>query len=140
MEHLPEFISNHLFLVGGLVVVLIMTIKAELDHQVCKSFQVSPVNAIRMMNDEDALLLDVRESAEFKKEHIKNAVNIPVSALKDKLEDIKQYKDKSVLAYCRSGVTSAHACKTLKRSGFMKVHNIEGGLHGWQEAKLPLSK
>lgn len=140
MEHLPEFISNHIFLCGGLVVVLVMLIKAELDHQTSKAFQLNPVAAIRMMNDAETLLLDVRESTEYGNGHIKNAINVPMSSLKEKLQDIMRYKDKPVLAYCSSGVVSGRACKTLKQAGFVNIHNLEGGMSSWQEAKLPVTK
>jgi rhodanese-related sulfurtransferase len=139
MEHLPEFISNHIFLCGGLVVVLVMVVMAELDHQTGKAFQLGPVNAIRMMNDGETLLLDVRESAEYGKGHIKNATNVPLSSLKEKLNDIMQYKDKSVLVYCATGTASGRACKMLKQAGFTNVHNLEGGLSAWQDAKLPVT-
>jgi rhodanese-related sulfurtransferase len=139
MEHLPEFISNHVFLCGGLVAVLVMLIKAELDHQTGKAFQLNPLNAIRMMNDGNTLLIDVRESTEYGRGHIKNATNVPLSSLSEKLEGFLQYKDKSVLAYCASGAVSGRACKTLKHAGFANVHNIEGGLSAWQDAKLPVT-
>lgn len=139
MEHLPEFISNHIFLCGGLVVVLMMLIKTEVDHQTSKVFQLNPVSAIRMMNDSEALLLDVREAADYGKSHIDHATNIPLSALKQQLKDIMKYKDSPVLTYCASGANSARACKTLRQAGFANVHNIEGGLSGWQDAKLPVT-
>lgn len=139
MEHLPEFVSNHVFLCGGLVAVLVMLIKAELDHQTGKAFQLNPLNAIRMMNDDDTLLLDVRESTEYGRGHIKNATNVPLSSLREKLKDIMQYKDKSVLAYCANGAVSGRACKALKHAGFTNIHNIEGGLSAWQDAKLPVT-
>jgi rhodanese-related sulfurtransferase len=140
MEHLPEFISNNIFLCGGFVVVLLMVIKTEMDHQTSRAFKLNPVNAIRMMNDGDTLLLDVRETADYGKSHIKDAKNVPSSSLKDKLKDILQYKDKAVLAYCASGATSAQACKTLKNAGFTNVHSIDGGLSGWLDAKLPVTE
>lgn len=139
MGHLPEFITNHIFLCGSFVVVLFMVIKAEMDHQTGKAFRLNPVNAIRMMNDNDALLLDVREPVDYGKAHISNATNMPLSTFKERLKDITQYKDKPVLTYCSSGSVSAQACKALKQAGFTNVHNVNGGLSGWQEAKLPVT-
>lgn len=140
MEHLSEFVSNHIFLWGGLVAVLILLIKSEFEHQTGKASQLSPVNAIRVMNNEDALVLDVRESAEFSKGHIKNAKNMPFSSLKDKLKDITKYKDAAVLAYCNNGAISNKACRVLQGDGFTNVHNIAGGINSWLEAKLPVTK
>ena len=140
MEHLSEFISNHIFLWGALAAVLVLLIKSEYEHQSGRATQLNPVNAIRVMNNEDALVLDVRESSEFGKGHIKGAKNIPFSSLKDKLMDIKKYKDAAVLAYCNSGAVSNKACKVLQKEGFTNVHNIAGGINSWLDAKLPITK
>ncbi len=140
MEHLSEFIGNHIFLWGALVAVLILLVKSEIEHQSGRSNQLNPMNAIRMMNNEDALVLDVRETADFGKGHIKNAKNMPFSSLKDKLKDITKYKNGAVLAYCNTGAVSNKACNVLQKEGFTNVHNITGGINSWLEAKLPTTK
>ena len=139
MEQLIEFAGNHLFLVGALVVVMALLIKAEYDHQSGKANQVDPTAAIRLMNN-DAVVVDVRETADFNKGHIKNAKNIPMSSLKQKLDSVSSAKDIPVLMYCRSGNVSGKACRILKNSGFSDVHNLAGGIVGWQDANLPLTK
>jgi rhodanese-related sulfurtransferase len=140
MEHLPEFFSNHIFLFGALFVVLTLLIKAEFEYQTGKSNLISPVNAIRVMNNNDsALVLDVRPEAEYKKGHIKNSKNIPLTALQGRLAELEKYKNQPVLAYCNVGNMSGKACRLLTKSGFTDVHNIGGGIHGWQDANLPLT-
>ncbi len=140
MEHLPEFISNNLLLVGALLVVLAMLIKAEYEHQTSRGSQVSPVNAVRVMNQEAAVVLDVRTEAEFNGGHIKGAINLPMSAFNKRLIELEKHKANTILAYCNSGHQSARACRILLKSGFTKVQNISGGVHGWQDANLPLTK
>ena len=140
MEQLIEFAGNHLFLVGALFVVLALLIKAEFDHQSAKANQVDPTAAIRLMNNDDAVVVDVREAADFKNGHIKNAKNIPMSSLNQKIDSVAKVKDLPVLMYCRSGNVSGKACRILKRSGFSNVHNLAGGILGWQDANLPLTK
>ncbi len=140
MEHLPEFFSNHIFLFGALFVVLALLIKAEFEHQTGRASLISPVGAIRIMNqDESALILDVRSAAEYKKGHIRNSKNIPLANLAAKLPELEKYKTRPVLAYCNAGNMSGKACRLLQKSGFSDVHNISGGVHGWQDANLPLT-
>lgn len=139
MEQVIEFVGNHLLLSGAGVVVLVMLIKAEFEHQTLKSSQIDPTAAIRIMNGNDAVVLDVRESSDYSSGHLKNARNIPLSALRDKLDELSSYRDKPVLAYCRSGNVSGKACRLLKKSGFTDVHNISGGITAWQDANLPLT-
>lgn len=139
MEQIIEFAGNHLFLVGALLVVLALVIKAEYDSQAGRASQVDPAAAIRLMNNDDAVVVDVREAADFKKGHIKNAKNIPMSSLKQQLDGIANQKEKPVLMYCRSGNISGRACRLLKKSGYTDVHNLAGGILGWQDANLPLT-
>ena len=140
MEQIIEFVGNHLLLSGAFVVVLVMLIKAEFEHQTLKSCQLDPTAAIRLMNGNDAVVLDVREATDFNNGHVKNAKNIPISTLNGKLDELAGYRSKPVLAYCRSGNISGKACRLLTKSGFTEVYNISGGITGWQDANLPLTK
>ena len=141
MEQLSEFVLNNLLLFAALVVVLVMLIKAELEHQANKGSYLSPSKATRLMNNHsDALILDVRASADFKKGHIKGAKNIPLSDFASSVEKLTADKDKPVLVYCNSGNTVTRAIKMLKKAGFQQVNNLEGGIAAWKEANMPLSK
>lgn len=140
MEQLFEFINNHLYLWVGLVVILVMIIKAEIDSRSNPAIHLSPMNAIRLINDnDDALIIDVRESSDFGKGHIRGATNLPLTSFKDKLDKISPDKNAVILAYCTSGASSSKACRLLGKSGFTNVHNIAGGLNAWVEAKLPVT-
>ena len=140
MEQIIEFAGNHPFLIGAFFVVLLMVIKAELDHQTSRSWQMDPTAAIRLMNNDNALVLDVREAKDFGEGHIKQAQNIPFSTLKDKIDSLNSDKSTPILAYCRSGNISGKACRMLKGSGYENVHNLSGGIIGWQDANLPVTK
>lgn len=140
MEHLPEFFANNLFLCVAFIIVLMLTVRAEFLHQSGKMNELSPMQATRLMNNENAVIIDVSEAADFKNGHIKNAINVPIKELKNKLSDLQKYSDKAVLMICKSGNQSNRACKVLKQSKFSNVHNISGGLHNWMESNLPVVK
>ena len=72
-------------------------------------------------------LIDVRTPGEFRREHIKNAKNIP-------LNEISRYTpvaDKKTYVICHSGARSKLAAKKLKKRGF-DVVNVQGGMHAWR--------
>ncbi|PCJ85210.1 MAG: sulfurtransferase [Thiotrichaceae bacterium] len=141
MDQLTEFITNNLILFAALLGILIMLIKAELDHQANRGLFVAPTAAIRMMNNEDdTLIIDTRTAADFDKGHIKGAKNISFADLKADLDKYSDYKNKAVLIYCNSGSTATRVVRLLKTAGFQKVNNLEGGLAAWKEANMPLSK
>ncbi len=141
MEHLTEFVTNNLILFAALLGVLVMLIKAELDHQANKGLLISASMAIRLMNNnDDALIIDIRAVAEYNNGHIKGAKNIPLSEFASGLDGYSKFRDKPVLIYCNSGNTTTRAIKLLKKAGFTKINNMEGGIAAWKEANMPLSK
>lgn len=141
MEQLTTFVADNLLLFGALAVVLVLLIRAELDHQVNKGLLLSPSAAVRMLNNsKQAMVIDTRSATEYSNGHLKGATNIPLSEFNSKLDELASDKDKPVLVYCNSGNTATRAVRALKRAGFEQVNNLEGGIQAWREANLPLSK
>lgn len=139
-ERLPEFVSNHAVMVLGFVSILGMIAFTEWRRAASGAKNIAPAMAINLVNHEDAVMLDVREQSEFKGGHIINAIHIPLSKLAADVDRLSKFKDKPVIAYCRSGARSMGACSTLKKNGFDNVHNLGGGLAAWQNAGLPVTQ
>ncbi len=99
--------------------------------------QVGPQEAVMLFNHEDALVLDVREQSEWADGHIAQAKHIPLGKLKDRTKELEKYKGKPIIAVCRSGNRSGHACGLLKKAGFENLHNLAGGMSAWDQAGLP---
>ena len=85
------------------------------------------------------VLLDVRTPEEFKgpSGHLANSLLIPVQELERRIGELSQYKDRTIIAYCRTGNRSGKAAAILVRSGFTAM-NMEGGIVKWNELKLPV--
>ncbi|MDO4594947.1 MAG: rhodanese-like domain-containing protein [Tissierellia bacterium] len=75
---------------------------------------------------EKYLVIDVRDEEEYDKGHITHAINISVDDIKEDLNKIEDYKDKSVVLYCNTGNRSGEAAKILVENGFKDVYNAEG--------------
>ena len=88
-------------------------------------------------SDTDFVLLDVRTPEEFSEGHLANAVLIPIQELSQRLGELASYKEKKIIAYCRSGNRSGRAAELLGAKGFT-VFNMEGGILRWKAAKLPV--
>lgn len=140
MENLAPFISNNLLLVMALIVVLGMLIFNIFGHRLRGYQVVTPSQATQLINQENALILDIRQDNEFKNGHIINSKHIPLTFLNDRINDLEAYKNKPIIAVCRSGHRSAHACSSLKKAGFESVYNLAGGVIAWEGANLPLTK
>lgn len=101
---------------------------------------VSPAEAVLLINRENAIVLDVREEGEFAAGHIPDAKNIPLSKLAERINELRKFQQKPVVVNCQGGVRSANACGQLKKAGFTTLYNLRGGLGAWNEAKLPVAK
>ena len=100
----------------------------------------SPNEAVLLINRANAVVLDVRDDAEFAGGHIAGAKHIPAAELDARIGEIRRFKDKPLLVSCESGVRSAKACEVLRKHEFSQLHNLQGGLSAWIQAKLPVVK
>ncbi|MCK9389738.1 MAG: rhodanese-like domain-containing protein [Sulfuritalea sp.] len=103
------------------------------------SEDLTPAQATLLMNREDALVLDVRETGEWTSGHIPGARHITLAQLEKRMSEIEKLKGHPVIICCASGNRSSSACGRLKRGGFEKVFNLAGGISAWREASLPLT-
>jgi len=87
-----------------------------------------PVSQIRALAESGAFIVDVREEAEFARGHIRNAVNIPLSQLRRRVDEIPQ--DRPVYLHCRSGQRSYNAYMALAGLGYENLWNLSGSFLG----------
>lgn len=101
----------------------------------------SAAEATRLINREDAVVLDVREPGEYGAGHVVGAKNVPLARLESGGADLAgKRKDRPVIVYCDSGSRGSKAATALKAQGYTRVLNLSGGLAGWQQAGLPVEK
>ena len=102
---------------------------------------VSVAQAVDLINNKNALIIDVRTPEEFAESHLPEANNFPVDTLSQNIETIKKLqRDKPLLVYCRSGKRSARAAEKLKNLGVNSLYNLKGGIKAWSDANNPLVK
>lgn len=91
-------------------------------------FRQVPVTKVRELVEDNAFIVDVREKNEYDKGHLINAVNIPLSEIRDRLDEIP--KDRPVYLHCRSSQRSYNAVMALQNLGYDNVINISGSFLG----------
>jgi len=137
---ITEFSANHSLLVGGFVALLIAVFFNEFRHASQNFSKLTPAGATQLINNEDVVLLDVREPAETSVGKIMKAIQIPVGSVSQRVGELDKHKNKNVIVYCKTGARSGLACRELNKAGFEKVYNLSGGITAWQEAHLPISR
>ena len=134
-----NFVMNNIFLIAVAVVSGAMLVWPLLRRG-AGGPAVTTLEATQLINRQDALVLDVREQAEFAQAHILNSRGLPLSQLETRIGDIEKYKDKPVIVYCATGSRSNTAASMLRKRGFTNVFNLSGGFVAWQQAGLPVQK
>ena len=77
------------------------------------------------------LLLDVREPDEYGKARIEGSTLVPLGQVEESMDRFAEWKGRSVVVHCHSGVRSAKACRALISRGFSRVENLAGGIEAW---------
>lgn len=99
-----------------------------------------------MKNNEEVLILDIREECEFAAYHVKHSMLIPRGILEtaceyeyeDSVPELVESRDREIVVICRSGKRSLLAALTMKTMGYNNVKSMQTGLRGWNDYELPL--
>ena len=135
MEKYFDFVMNHPFLVSAWVLTFVMLMYSE---RLKGGKSVSPAEATRMINKQDGVVVDIRNSKEFNTGHLTNALNIPLADLDRRISELDKHKQHPVIVVCNLGQTSGTACRKLKSAGFTNAVRLSGGISEWRAQSMPV--
>ena len=101
---------------------------------------VNNLAATQLVNGSNAVLLDVREPAEFGGGHLPKAINVPVGQIASRGPELNKLAARPVIVYCERGGRSRRAIGALTKLGFKDVYNLSGGYLAWKDAGLPVER
>lgn len=87
---------------------------------------------LKLQNDKELIVLDVRTPEEAVTGMIKNAINIPVQVLEQRINELEKYKDKEIAVICRTQNRSSVAASILKEKGY-NVKYVLGGMSAYNQ-------
>lgn len=96
--------------------------------------------AVQLINREKAVVVDVRDPAEFAAGHVTGARNIPLGELEARLPGAMKNKALPLILVCASGARSGRAVAIAKKLGYEQAQSLGGGLKAWKDANLPIEK
>ena len=139
INQLTECAGNHTLLVLALLAIVVMLIGGEIQSRISGIKDVAPGEATRMINHDNAIMIDMRDDKDYREGHIVNAIHAPAGSDSGS-KKLEKYRDKPVIVYCQRGQRSTAYCRNLKKQGFASVYHLKGGLLAWQKEALPLNK
>lgn len=99
--------------------------------------QINPQTVMQWINNQQAILIDVRANDEYAASHIKGSFLHPLDKLE--LKDLPAFNDKKLVIYCRSGKRSQAACEILLNTNArLPIYNLEGGIINWCQQGYPI--
>lgn len=135
-SQLIEFVSNHYLLSTAFVVLLCLFILNE-TRRSGRSLTARELTV--MVNQDTAVLVDIRPKKDFTAGHIAGAVSIPNDKLASRISELDKFKDKTVIVVDENGMHAGTACTALGKAGF-QVAKLSGGVASWRADSLPLVK
>lgn len=139
MQQFIEFFGNHIPLFAAFFVILGLLIANEVHGSITGGKRLAPLEAVRMINDREPMIVDLRPVTDYKKGHLLNAINVPVAKLDERVAELGKDKSRPVLLYCALGGSAGEAAAKLRKLGFTEAYPIRGGLNGWLQNNLPVT-
>ena len=99
--------------------------------------EISPGEALQQVQSGQAVLIDVREEAEFQQGHARGAKHLSKGVIEVEIEDQVPDLSQPIIAYCGGGGRSALVADNLQKMGYTNVRSLAGGMRAWNEASLP---
>lgn len=110
-----------------------------INERVKSGKPISPHVVTRMINTDDAVLVDIREAKEFKAGHIAGAINIPVAKIMDRIAELEPHREKAIIVADKVGQQSGAIGRKLQQKDF-SVMRLTGGMMEWKNQNLPMVK
>ncbi|OGV33548.1 MAG: sulfurtransferase [Legionellales bacterium RIFCSPHIGHO2_12_FULL_35_11] len=138
MLQFGQFIQNHWqFSLAFVIISFLIFINEYLTLQK-QAKSISSEQAIDMMNNQNAVIIDLREPGLYKSGHIIDSIRASEADFKSGKLD--KYKNSPIILVCTRGIQAAAVAKDIRTKDFKNPMVLRGGLDAWKEDKLPLVK
>lgn len=141
LESIVAFAGRHYILSALFVLCLVMLIYTQIRIMLSPVKAISSGKATDLINNANAVPVDLRTDKEFAAGHITGAVNLPVKLVNEgNFGAIDRYRNVPLVIVDQSGVSSFDAARTIRKAGFPEVYALAGGIGAWTDERMPLVK
>lgn len=140
LQEIMQFISQHPVLSLAWVLLFGAVVFTSFKNS-SKVKEVTRGEATRLINKEDAVVVDIRTREDYRKGHIANSINLIPSDIKNgNLGELEKHKTQPIIVVCAMGTTSRASADILSKAGFERVFTLKEGISGWSGENLPLAR
>ena len=107
----------------------------------------TPQALTTLVNAGQAVVVDLRDKADYEKGHIVDSIHLPFSKWQAETAAdnpvhslLDKHRDKPLILVCKMGQQSSHVAKRMQHAGFDSIYRLTGGVMEWQHAQMPLVK
>lgn len=139
MQEIMQFISRHPILCIAWIALLGAVLYTTFKGIASNVKVISRGEATRLINKEDAVVVDLRQREDFRKGHIAGSVNLLPNEIKaNNVGELEKHKAKPIIVVDGSGMQAQEPANALTKAGFAKVFVLKEGIAGWSSENLPL--
>ena len=141
LQEIMQFISQHPILSLAWVLLFGAVVFTSFKNSLSKVKEVTRGEATRLINKEDAVVVDIRTREDYRKGHIANSINLIPSDIKNgNLGELEKHQTQPIIVVCAMGTTSRASADMLSKAGFERVFTLKEGISGWSGENLPLAR
>jgi len=139
MQEIMQFVGRHPILSIAWIALLAAVIYTTFKSLTSKVKVITRGEATRLINKEDAVVVDIRQRDDFRKGHIASAMNLlPADIKASHVGELDKHKAKPVIVVDGNGLSAQESATALTNAGFEQVYVLKEGVAGWSGENLPL--
>ncbi|ALB68668.1 rhodanese-like domain-containing protein [Cronobacter dublinensis] len=139
MQEIMQFVGRHPILSIAWIALLAAVIYTTFKGLTSKVKVITRGEATRLINKEDAVVVDIRQRDDFRKGHIASAINVlPADIKASNVGELEKHKAKPVIVVDGNGLSAQESAALLNKAGFEQVYVLKEGVAGWSGENLPL--
>lgn len=139
MQEISTFITSHSLLSIATIIVLLLVMVIEFTRARRNVFNINPGQVTRLINHENALVIDIRQNEVYRKGHIIDANSMNPKDLHQNPKKLEKFKNRPIIVVSNATTESQKIAALLLKHGY-NAYSLNGGMRAWSEAQMPLVK
>lgn len=139
MQEIITFIKEHIILSVTWISLLLIMLYTLINDWIYKPYLISRNKAIFLINQKNAIIIDIRDHQEFLTEHIMHSINISIEKIKNQnCSELKKFKKNPLIIVHKTSILPYSIIQQLKKLQFEQIYILNGGITSWKTDNLPV--